>query len=75
MPNRKDSMKHHATFYMSQDTLDLLEGAWLEIRSKSKSPRLNKSVLVEIAIKTMCDNIRHTGLGNELVEAIKKSKE
>lgn len=68
-------MKQHATFYMSQDTLDLLEGAWIEVRVKSKSPKLNKSVLVEIAIRHFCDNIRFNGLGDELAEAVKREKE
>jgi len=63
-----------ATFYLTQETVDGLEDAWLQLRRSSESNRgaITKSLLVRLAIEIALEDLTAKGSASQLVRKLEQ---
>jgi hypothetical protein len=62
-----------ATFYLTQDTVNGLEDAWLQLRRTAESGQraaITKSLIVRLALDIALDEIRSKGTSSQLAKRL-----
>ena len=68
--------KVKATYYLSPETLDFLESAWLKLRrlvGQDKRGQVSKSLIVEMALQVTLDDLRVRNEKSDIAEAIRRA--
>jgi L-alanine-DL-glutamate epimerase-like enolase superfamily enzyme len=72
---RSDEATVKATFYLSQETIDGLEDAWLHLRRASESNHrgaITKSLLVRLAIELALEDMKGKGASSQLMRRLEQ---
>ena len=68
--------KVKATYYLSPETLDFLESAWLKLRrlaGQEKRSQVSKSLIVELALQVALDDLRVRNEKSDIAGAIRRA--
>lgn len=74
LPPSDDKIK--GTYYLSPETLDFLESAWLKLRrlvGQQYRGQVSKSLIVEMALQVTLDDLRVRNEKSDIAEAIRRA--
>lgn len=75
LPRTVDDTTIKATFYLTQETVDGLEEAWLRLRRASDSAQrgaITKSLIVRLALEIALDEMSSKGASSQLLKRIEQ---